>query len=57
VPLELGMSQGELALLIGASRPKVNIALATLADMGGIARTGAKLACNTEILESIADQE
>jgi CRP/FNR family transcriptional regulator, cyclic AMP receptor protein len=57
VPLELGMSQGELALLIGASRPKVNIALATLADMGGIARTGTKLTCNTEILESIADQE
>jgi CRP-like cAMP-binding protein len=57
VPLDLGMSQGELALLIGASRPKVNIALAALEDMGGIKRTGARLACNTEILESIADRE
>ena len=27
VPLDLGMSQGELALLIGASRPKVSVAL------------------------------
>jgi hypothetical protein len=32
--LDLGMSQGELALLIGASRPKVNIALTMLEDMG-----------------------
>jgi len=57
VPLELGMSQGELALLIGASRPKVNIALTTLEDMGGIKRAGAKLLCNTEALESVADME
>jgi CRP/FNR family cyclic AMP-dependent transcriptional regulator len=41
VPLELGMSQGELALLIGASRPKVNIALT----------------CDTTVLEGIADME
>ena len=57
IPLDLGMSQGELALLIGASRPKVNIALTTLEDMGGIKRAGAKLLCNTEVLESIADME
>src|SRR6185436_649196 len=43
VPLDLGMSQGELALLIGASRPKVNIALTMLQDMGAISRTGSKL--------------
>jgi CRP-like cAMP-binding protein len=57
LPLDLGMSQGELALLIGASRPKVNIALATLEDMGGIERAGARLLCNTEVLESVADMQ
>jgi CRP-like cAMP-binding protein len=57
IPLDLGMSQGELALLIGASRPKVNIALTLLEELGGIKRTGAKLICNTEVLESIADTE
>jgi CRP-like cAMP-binding protein len=57
VPLDLGMSQGELALLIGASRPKVNIALAMLEELGGITRTGPRLRCNTEVLEGIADAE
>jgi predicted transcriptional regulator len=38
--LDLGMSQGELALLIGASRPKVNIALTMLEDMGAITKAG-----------------
>ena len=57
MPLDLGMSQGELALLIGASRPKVNIALTMLEDMGGITRKGSKLACNTEVLQNIAETE
>jgi CRP/FNR family transcriptional regulator, cyclic AMP receptor protein len=57
VALELGMSQGELALLIGASRPKVNIALTMLEDMGAIARTGSKLSCDTQVLQNIADME
>ena len=57
VPLDLGMSQGELALLIGASRPKVNLALTMLEDMGAIARAGAKFTCDTSVLESIADME
>ena len=57
VPLELGMSQGELALLIGASRPKVNIALTTLEDLGAVKRSGAKLLCDTRVLEGIADME
>ena len=34
VPLDLGMSQSELALLIGASRPKVNIALTSCKTWG-----------------------
>jgi CRP/FNR family cyclic AMP-dependent transcriptional regulator len=57
VALDLGMSQGELALLIGASRPKVNIALTLLQDMGAITRNGSKLSCNTEVLQSIAEME
>lgn len=57
VPLNLGMSQGEMALLIGASRPKVNIALTQLEDMGAIKRAGAKLTCNVDELEIIAEME
>jgi len=57
VPLDLGMSQGELALLIGASRPKVNIALTLLEEMGAISRVGTQVKCNTEVLESVADME
>jgi CRP/FNR family cyclic AMP-dependent transcriptional regulator len=57
VALDLGMSQGELALLIGASRPKVNIALTMLEDMGAIARAGSKLSCDTDVLQNIADME
>ncbi len=57
VPLDLGMSQGEIALLIGASRPKVNIALTQLEEMGAIKRNGAKLVCDIEELESIAEME
>ena len=57
VPLDLGMSQGELALLIGASRPKVNIALTLLEEMGAIVRNGNKLACDTQVLQDIADME
>jgi CRP-like cAMP-binding protein len=57
VALDLSMSQGELALLIGASRPKVNIALTMLEDMGAIARAGSKLTCDTQVLQNIADME
>jgi CRP-like cAMP-binding protein len=57
VTFDLGMSQGELALLIGASRPKVNIALAMLEEMGAISRVGSQLKCDTQVLESIADME
>lgn len=36
--LALGMSQGELALLLGATRPKVNAALIELESIGAITR-------------------
>ena len=57
VSLDLGMSQGELALLIGASRPKVNIALSLLQEMGAITRKGPNLFCNTNMLQAIAETE
>ena len=53
-PLELGMSQNELALLIGASRQKVNAALAHLGEAGAVKRTGSRLVCNATKLELIA---
>ncbi len=54
VPLDLPISQSELALLIGASRPKVNAALAILEDQGALDRGGGKFTCHIEPLEDIA---
>jgi CRP/FNR family cyclic AMP-dependent transcriptional regulator len=54
IVLDLPISQSELALLIGASRPKVNAALATLEDQGAIDRKGGKFTCHIEQLEDIA---
>ncbi len=45
VTFELGMSQNELALLIGASRQKVNAALALLEKEGAVKRIGRKFTC------------
>jgi CRP/FNR family transcriptional regulator, cyclic AMP receptor protein len=55
--ITLGMSQSELGLLIGASRPKVNIALTVLEDMGALTRSGTAYICNIEALRSVADNE
>ena len=52
---DLGMSQGELALLLGASRPKVCAALALLEDMDAIRRRGAMLECDRAQLRQIAE--
>lgn len=54
VDLDLPISQSELALLIGASRPKVNAALALLEDGGAIKRTGGGFTCDIDELENIA---
>jgi CRP-like cAMP-binding protein len=55
VVLELPISQSELALLIGASRPKVNAALALLEDGGAIERgDGGRFTCDIDELETIA---
>lgn len=54
VPLELGFSQGELAQLLGASRPKVNAALAELESSGAVGRTLDRLFCDPDKLAAIA---
>ncbi len=54
--LDLDISQTELALRIGASRPKVNAAIAKLVECGAIERSGRFIECNTEELEIIAAQ-
>ena len=54
VVLNLPISQSELALLIGASRPKVNAALALLEDQGAIKRGDAgRFTCDIEKLEDM----
>lgn len=55
VVLDLPISQSELALLIGASRPKVNAALATLQDQGAIMKEDTRFTCHIETLEEIAN--
>lgn len=54
IPVELEMSQSELALLIGASRPKVNTALSLLEAAGALTRADGKFLCDTGELGRIA---
>jgi CRP-like cAMP-binding protein len=54
VPLEIGFSQGELALLLGATRPKVNEAFGTLEEMGAIGRTIDRVFCDPGKLAAVA---
>lgn len=54
VEIAFAMSQSELALLIGASRPKVNTALSMLEASGAIKRGKNSIVCNVEELEIIA---
>ncbi len=54
VSLSLPISQSELALLVGASRPKVNGALALLEAEGAITRKGQIIVCNIESLGALA---
>jgi CRP/FNR family transcriptional regulator, cyclic AMP receptor protein len=54
VVVDLGMSQTELGMLLGASRSKVNEALATLERLGAARHTGRHLECNVVVLQDIA---
>ncbi len=53
--LSLDISQTELATLLGASRPKVNRALAALAEAGALVRDGAAWRCDVAALETLAE--
>lgn len=57
VPLELHFSQSELALLLGASRPKINAAFGTLESAGAIGRTADRLFCDRDKLAAIAQRD
>lgn len=54
VVLDLPISQSELALLIGASRPKVNAALAVLEGNKAIIKSDGQFTCNLDELEALA---
>lgn len=53
VKLALPISQTELALLVGASRPKVNAALAVLEAEGALERRGQLMICAVEKLSTL----
>lgn len=53
--LELGYSQGELARLVGCSRPKLNLALGVLENAGALKRTSDRLFCDPAMLAQFAD--
>jgi CRP/FNR family cyclic AMP-dependent transcriptional regulator len=53
-PLDLGMSQTELGLLLGASRSKINEALAALERLDAVHRSEGRVACNVRALQDIA---
>jgi CRP-like cAMP-binding protein len=54
IPVELGMSQSEIALLLGASRPKINEALGALEKTKAIGRTTDRIFCDPAKLVEIA---
>lgn len=53
ISLALPISQSELALLVGASRPKVNAALQLLESEGAIERRGQQVICDIATLSGI----
>jgi len=57
VPLDLKMTQAEMALLLGASRPNVNVALGALESHRAITRRGEQLVCHLPALLRIAGFE
>jgi len=57
LPLGFDYSQSELAQLLGASRPKVNVALGALEQAGAIGRTADRLFCDRAKLAVIANIE
>jgi CRP-like cAMP-binding protein len=54
--LTLGISQNELALLMGSTRQRANVALMLLEKAGAIRRSGDVLDCNLEALSRLAQR-
>lgn len=57
VALDLKMNQTELAMLLGASRPKVNVALGALEKAGAITRKGDAIVCRVAALRNYCGGE
>lgn len=55
--VEVDLSQSDMAELLGASRPKVNQAIASLEKAGAIRREGKTFFCNETKLAAIADPD
>ena len=55
VELISDVSQSEIGALIGASRPKVNIAFTALEKRGALRRVGRNLVCRVDALSEIAE--
>ena len=55
--LKLDLAQGEIAAILGASRPKLNRALAELEEQGAIRREGRAMECNIARLTSAAEAD
>ncbi len=54
--LRLSLTQGEMAAILGASRPKVNRALLDLEEAGALKREdGGTFLCNPDLLSALAD--
>jgi len=56
VPLEFGFNQSELAQLLGASRPKVNVVLGGLEHANVIRWTSDRLFCDPDKLAQVAEE-
>jgi len=52
--LDIEMSQTELGLLLGASRSKINEALATLEKLGAVHHTAGHFECHVDALRAVA---
>jgi CRP/FNR family cyclic AMP-dependent transcriptional regulator len=57
VTFNVGMSQTELGLLLGASRSKVNEALAALEERGAVRRAAGHVECDVAALRDVAQAE
>ncbi len=55
--LRLGLNQSDLSSVLGASRPKVNMALQALIAEGALTRKGEGLVCNLAQLQDLLEAE